>query len=73
VTTAIAPGTTHQRTDDHDSVAHLITATDQLRAFVHGQAVAALCGKVWVPSHQPPPGTPPCKPCHRLHAAIFGT
>lgn len=72
MTTSLAPAPTTRRTDDGDNIAHLITATDQLRAFVNGEAVTALCGKRWVPTYQPPTGTPKCQPCHRLHAAIFG-
>ncbi|HVM40027.1 MAG TPA: DUF3039 domain-containing protein [Acidimicrobiia bacterium] len=48
---------------DHDRFAHIVTRDDQMRGYVLGEAVTALCGKRWVPSRDPKryPVCPTCK------------
>ncbi len=55
---------TNPRTDsgDGDGVAHIVTKEDQMRGYLTGEAIKALCGKVWVPSRDYE-GLPICKTC----------
>lgn len=48
---------------DHDRFAHIVRKDDQMKGYVMGEAVIALCGKVWVPSRDPEryPVCPACK------------
>ena len=48
---------------DHDRFAHIVRKDDQMKGYVMGEAVVALCGKVWVPSRYPQryPVCPTCK------------
>jgi hypothetical protein len=41
------PRTSH---GDSDEYAHIVMKGDQMRGYVAGQPIKALCGKVWVPS-----------------------
>lgn len=60
---------TDERTDvrlddgDHERLAHIIRKSDQMRAYVLGEEVVALCGKRWVPSRDPDrfPVCPECR------------
>jgi Protein of unknown function (DUF3039) len=74
MTQTVLETTTDERTDTGDSerVAHIITKQDQMRAFVYGEAVTALCGKRWVPVMEPPPEMERCEPCHEIMAAMIG-
>lgn len=63
-------GTTlDERTDvrlddgDHERLAHIIQKSDQMRAYVLGEEVVALCGKRWIPSRDPDrfPVCPECR------------
>lgn len=45
-----------------DSVAHIVTKNEQMRGYVGGQPIKALCGKVWVPSRDYQ-GLPVCQAC----------
>jgi hypothetical protein len=36
--------------DDSDEYAHIVMRDDQMRGYVSGEPIEALCGKVWVPS-----------------------
>ena len=47
---------------DSDAVAHIVFKEEQMRGYVGGAAIRALCGKVWVPSRDYQ-GLPICKPC----------
>lgn len=38
---------------DHDRFAHYADRNDVTRAYVTGEEIRALCGKVWVPSRDP--------------------
>jgi hypothetical protein len=48
---------------DHERYSHYVTAEDQMRAYVFGEPIMALCGKIWVPSRDPKkfPVCPTCK------------
>lgn len=48
---------------DHERFAHIIRKSDQMRAYVMGEEVVALCGKRWVPTRAPDrfPVCPECK------------
>jgi len=45
-------GHTVSRTDteDSDDLAHIVMKDDQMRGYVAGEAIEALCGRVFVPS-----------------------
>ncbi|MGB7860598.1 MAG: DUF3039 domain-containing protein [Acidimicrobiia bacterium] len=45
-----------------DRVAHIVTKDQQMRGYVGGEAITALCGKVWVPSRDYK-GLPVCQAC----------
>lgn len=45
-----------------DRVAHIVHKDEQMRGYVGGQPIRALCGKVWVPSRDPQ-GLPVCQAC----------
>ena len=47
---------------DSDAVAHIVFKDQQMRGYVGGEPIKALCGKVWVPSRDYQ-GLPICKPC----------
>ena len=46
--------------DDH--VAHIVTKDEQMRGYVGGEPIKALCGKVWVPTRDYK-GLPVCEVC----------
>lgn len=60
-------------TDDgeDDGLAHLISKSDWGKAYVMGEAVLALCGKLWVPSRDPQ-NLPVCERCKRALKQIYG-
>lgn len=64
---------TDVRTDDGDegAMSHIIRKSDQMRAYVEGKAVTALCGKRWVP-HRDPEKFPVCPKCVQVLNAITG-
>ena len=35
---------------DSDEYAHIVMRDDQMRGYVSGEPIKALCGKLWVPS-----------------------
>ena len=47
---------------DSDAVAHIVTKDEQMRGYVGGEPIKALCGKVWVPSRDYQ-GLPVCQAC----------
>lgn len=61
LTTLLRPET---RTDqgESDEVAHIVMKSDQMRGYVGGEAIQALCGKLFVPSRNYE-GLPVCKKC----------
>lgn len=48
---------------DHERFAHIIRKSDQMKGYVMGEEVTALCGKRWVPTRDPErfPVCPECK------------
>jgi outer membrane lipoprotein SlyB len=64
---------TDVRLDEGDSgqLAHIIRKADQMRAYVGGEAVTALCGKRWVPTRDPEK-YPVCPECRIMFDAITG-
>lgn len=48
--------------DTDDRVAHIVHKDEQMRGYVAGEPIRALCGKVWVPSRDPQ-GLPICQVC----------
>ena len=48
---------------DHDRFAHIVRADDQMRGYVLGEEVVALCGKRFVPTRDPTryPVCPDCR------------
>jgi hypothetical protein len=56
---------------DHERLAHIIRKSDQMRAYVQGEAVTALCGKRWVPTRDPE-RFPVCPECRVVFDAITG-
>lgn len=53
------PKTSH---GDGENVAHIVMKDDQMRGYVAGEPIEALCGKKWVPSRDYA-GLPVCQPC----------
>jgi len=53
------PRTAH---GDGDGLAHIVMKNDQMRGYVTGDPIKALCGKVWVPSRDYE-GLPVCPAC----------
>jgi hypothetical protein len=47
---------------DSDEYAHIVMRDDQMRGYVSGEPIKALCGKVWVPSRDYQ-GLPVCQAC----------
>jgi hypothetical protein len=47
---------------ESDAVAHIVMRDDQLRGYVAGDQIEALCGKVWVPTRDYQ-GLPVCERC----------
>jgi hypothetical protein len=49
---------------DDDGLAHIVMKRDQMRGYVSGQPIKALCGKVWIPSRDYQ-GLPICPRCSK--------
>ncbi|MFZ0013149.1 MAG: DUF3039 domain-containing protein [Acidimicrobiia bacterium] len=49
-------------TGDDEGQAHIVMKGDQMRGYLTGEAIMALCGKVWVPSRDYR-GLPVCPVC----------
>lgn len=47
---------------DSDDRAHIVMRDDQMRGYLTGEPIKALCGKVWVPSRDYE-GLPICQAC----------
>lgn len=47
---------------DSDDVAHIVMRDDQMRGYMAGEPIKALCGKIWVPSRDYE-GLPVCTAC----------
>jgi hypothetical protein len=53
---------TRTRQDESDEYAHIVMKDDQMRGYVAGEPIQALCGKVFVPSKDYQ-GLPVCGAC----------
>lgn len=59
---------THRRREaqtdhgDDDAVAHIVMRSDQMKGYLSGEPIEALCGKVWVPTRDYQ-GLPICRRC----------
>jgi hypothetical protein len=54
---------------DHERFAHIIRKQDEMRGYVEGKPVVALCGKRWVPSRDPQ-RFPVCPTCQEVLASL---
>jgi hypothetical protein len=54
---------------DHDRFSHYVTKEDMMRGMIYGESVTALCGKVWVPSHDGDK-FPVCPTCKDIYEGI---
>lgn len=61
--------------DESDGLAHIVMKKDQMRGYLSGEPIKALCAKTWVPSRDYQ-GLPVCKACvderDRLLAGMKG-
>jgi hypothetical protein len=53
------PKTTH---GDDEALAHIVMRDDQMKGYLTGEAIRALCGKTWVPTRDYQ-GLPVCQAC----------
>lgn len=51
---------------DQDRYAHYVSRERMMESQLTGRPVVALCGKVWVPKHNPE-GYPVCPECQRIY------
>lgn len=56
---------------DHDRFSHYVRKEKILESALSGDAVVALCGKVWVPGRDPQ-RYPVCPSCKEIHAGLTG-
>lgn len=56
--------------DDSEDKAHIVMKSDQMRGYIAGQPIKALCGKTWVPTRDYS-GLPICKACERERDRII--
>jgi hypothetical protein len=64
---------TDLRTDngDHDKFSHYVRKEKILESAMSGKPVIALCGKVWVPGHDPEK-YPVCPDCKKIFQGLPG-
>lgn len=58
--------------EDEPKIAHIVKKDDQMRGYIEGTPIMALCGKVWVPSRDPNP-LPVCEECKDIMEKITGS
>ncbi len=56
---------------DHDRMSHVIRKNDEMKGYVMGEEVTALCGKKWVPSRDPQ-RYPVCPTCIEMLGQLRG-
>lgn len=56
---------------DADRYAHYVSAKEMARSRATGRPVVALCGKVWVPRHNPA-DYPICPECKKIYEQLQG-
>lgn len=54
---------------DHEKFAHIINKDDEMKGYVMGETVTALCGKKWVPTRDPQK-FPVCPTCLEMLGQI---
>jgi hypothetical protein len=54
---------------DHERFAHIIRKRDEMKGYVLGEPVIALCGKKWVPSRDPQ-RFPVCPTCREVLSSL---
>jgi hypothetical protein len=54
---------------DHERFAHIIRKSDEMKGYVLGEEVMALCGKKWVPSRDPQ-RFPVCPTCREVLSSL---
>jgi hypothetical protein len=54
---------------DHERYAHYVNKNKIVESAVMGNAVEALCGKIWVPSRDPQK-FPVCPSCQEIYEAL---
>lgn len=57
---------------DEPIEAHIVMKNDQMRGYVEGQPIMALCGKIWVPGYDPTQ-LPVCERCKAKAASIVSS
>lgn len=57
-----APVVEAQEGDESPDAAHIVTQQDLMHSQITGQAIRALCGKMWVPKRNPD-DFPLCQAC----------
>lgn len=55
---------------ESDEVAHIVMKDDQMKGYISGQPIKALCGKVWVPTRDYS-GLPICEKCTEVRDRIL--
>lgn len=55
---------------DGDGFAHIVWRGDDMRGYVEGQVIEALCGKRWVP-FKDPKSLPVCPECQEIKDGIL--
>lgn len=60
--TTVRPTRTQPSQTNDDALAHIVMKDDQMRGYMTGEAIKALCGKVWVPTRDYE-GLPVCPAC----------
>jgi hypothetical protein len=63
------PQTQEQEPGDHERFAHYVRKEKILESALSGNAVVALCGKVWVPSRDPQK-FPVCPECKEIYESL---
>lgn len=63
--------TVHIEPGDHEKLSHIIHKKDEMRGYMEGKPVTALCGKQWVPTRDPQK-FPVCKGCLEVLQMIKG-
>lgn len=56
---------------DADRFAHYVSSKEMARSRATGRPVVALCGKVWVPKHNPA-DYPICPECKKIYEQMTG-
>ncbi len=57
-----APVVEHTEGDEAPDAAHIVTQKDLIHSQITGEAIRALCGKMWVPKRNPD-DFPMCQGC----------